>query len=163
VKQETVYPTEDKVLITKAMVEMVKSYCPAAIKCSDTGVFMFFTWILFVCFYLHSKRGIFFSISAVFIAENRIISVLFVNLDLVYVSGQQNLEQLQRGIIAMQQEIYKYRGEVRQFIVDDKGSVLIGTLGVCCCCFLLLLFLFFFFFFFCCCCSSSSSSSSCCC
>lgn len=28
----------------------------------------------------------------------------------------------------MQQEIYKYRGEVRQFIVDDKGSVLIGMI-----------------------------------
>lgn len=38
--------------------------------------------------------------------------------------------QLQKGVVAMQTEIYKYRGEVRQFIVDDKGSVLIGIFGL---------------------------------
>jgi hypothetical protein len=67
-----------------------------------------------------------------------------VNIDLVYSSGNKNnddLAKLQRGVAAMQQQLYKYGGEVRQFLVDDKGSVLIGMV-------LLLRVIFFIYFFF---------------
>lgn len=106
VKQTPEYPTPHKIPITKGIVDRVSAYCPEAIKGEGKGLF---------------------------IAENRLISVLFVNIDLVYSSGNKNnddLAKLQRGVAAMQQQLYKYGGEVRQFLVDDKGSVLIGVFGL---------------------------------
>lgn len=63
------------------------------------------------------------------IAEMRIINVIFVNLDFIYVSGEKELQLLQEAVTAMQKEIYQYDGTVRQFLVDDKGSVMIGVFG----------------------------------
>lgn len=59
----------------------------------------------------------------------RIINVIFVNLDYIYVSGEKELGVLQEAVVSMQRDIYQYDGTVRQFLVDDKGSVLIGVFG----------------------------------
>eukprot|EP01125_Pyxidicula_operculata_P003722 TRINITY_DN1498_c1_g1_i1.p1 TRINITY_DN1498_c1_g1~~TRINITY_DN1498_c1_g1_i1.p1 ORF type:complete len:1676 (-),score=371.59 TRINITY_DN1498_c1_g1_i1:567-5594(-) len=63
-----------------------------------------------------------------FLAELRRISVIFVNLELQY--SNDVLPKLQSGMCAMQEAIYQYEGTVRQFIIDDKGSVLIAAFGL---------------------------------
>jgi len=50
-------------------------------------------------------------------------------LDFIYVSGNEGLQKLQKAVTSMQRDIFNYGGTVRQFLVDDKGSVLIGVFG----------------------------------
>lgn len=59
----------------------------------------------------------------------RQITVIFVNLDFIYVRGLKELISLQKSVASMQHDIYQYDGSVRQFLVDDKGSVMIGVFG----------------------------------
>ena len=55
----------------------------------------------------------------------RSITVVFVNLYFT----QNNSEMLQRVVVSMQRDLYQYDGAVRQFLVDDKGTVMIGVFG----------------------------------
>lgn len=63
------------------------------------------------------------------VCEMRQITVIFVNLDFIYVRGLKELISLQKAVASMQHDIYQYDGSVRQFLVDDKGSVMIGVFG----------------------------------
>jgi class 3 adenylate cyclase/tetratricopeptide (TPR) repeat protein len=64
------------------------------------------------------------------LAELRRITVLFASLPDLEYPPNGSLELVQQAIQAMQQAIYQYEGSVRQFIKDDKGSVLIGAFGL---------------------------------
>jgi class 3 adenylate cyclase/tetratricopeptide (TPR) repeat protein len=74
-----------------------------------------------------------------FLAEIRTVSVLFVNLGLKFevpnanvYSPQisQQLDRLQNAVVAMQECVVSCKGTIRQFIIDDKGSVLIAAFGL---------------------------------
>lgn len=65
-----------------------------------------------------------------FLAELRTVSVLFVKLDYTYVNEEESPMAIQVYVSGMQSVIDRYEGTVRQFIVDDKGSVLIAAFGV---------------------------------
>eukprot|EP01124_Arcella_intermedia_P036552 TRINITY_DN9600_c0_g2_i1.p1 TRINITY_DN9600_c0_g2~~TRINITY_DN9600_c0_g2_i1.p1 ORF type:complete len:1556 (-),score=433.92 TRINITY_DN9600_c0_g2_i1:56-4492(-) len=63
------------------------------------------------------------------IGEFRSVSVIFVNLKLPF-TAKSSLDLVQSCMIQMQQAVYEYEGTVRQFLFDDKGSVLIACFGV---------------------------------
>jgi adenylate cyclase 10 len=63
-----------------------------------------------------------------FLAELRTVSVIFVNLDMPYSPAK--LDVLQTAVKTMQTAIYNTEGTLRQFIIDDKGSVLIAAFGL---------------------------------
>jgi class 3 adenylate cyclase/tetratricopeptide (TPR) repeat protein len=65
-----------------------------------------------------------------YLAELRTISVLFVKLDYTYVNEDESPMAIQIYVAGMQAVIARYEGTVRQFIVDDKGSVLIAAFGL---------------------------------
>jgi hypothetical protein len=62
------------------------------------------------------------------LAELRHISVVFINLTAPF--KEHRVNELQATICEMQSVIYKYEGTVRQFIIDDKGSVMIAGFGL---------------------------------
>src|SRR5574341_567086 len=62
------------------------------------------------------------------LAELRRITVLFVQI--VGLEHAPTLERLQTVMHSLQTVLYQYEGSVRQFILDDKGAVLIGALGL---------------------------------
>ena len=64
--------------------------------------------------------------------EFRTVSVLFINLPGIDYSANKTiiLETLQSSLVIMQEEIYLLEGSVRQFIMDDKGTTLIGVFGL---------------------------------
>lgn len=62
--------------------------------------------------------------------EMRTVSTVFVNLDYTYERGAKQLLKLQAAVASMQRAVYHYQGAVRQFLVDDKGSVLIAVWGI---------------------------------
>jgi len=62
------------------------------------------------------------------LAELRNVSVIFLNLTTPF--KENKLPELQQAFIKMQTSIYKYEGTVRQFMIDDKGSVLIAGFGL---------------------------------
>eukprot|EP01114_Cavostelium_apophysatum_P003087 TRINITY_DN1281_c0_g1_i1.p1 TRINITY_DN1281_c0_g1~~TRINITY_DN1281_c0_g1_i1.p1 ORF type:complete len:1564 (-),score=458.03 TRINITY_DN1281_c0_g1_i1:93-4784(-) len=62
------------------------------------------------------------------LAELRVVSVIFVNLTTPFKDSK--LNELQLAIVEMQSIIYKYEGTVRQFIIDDKGSVMVIGFGI---------------------------------
>lgn len=95
-------PVQAPLVKTPEMIANVVPYCPAAV----------------------SKRV------GAFLAETRTINVIFINLDYTYTRGFESLQLMQNALLAMQKELYRFRGEVRQFLVDDKGSVLIGVFGL---------------------------------
>ena len=37
---------------------------------------------------------------------------------------------VQEVVVRVQERLYKYRGTMRQFLVEDKGSTFIGAFGV---------------------------------
>jgi class 3 adenylate cyclase/tetratricopeptide (TPR) repeat protein len=63
-----------------------------------------------------------------FLAELRNVSVIFVSLGLKYSSDV--IDKLQQCVTAMQECVQFYEGTIRQFIIDDKGSVLIAAFGL---------------------------------
>lgn len=63
-----------------------------------------------------------------FLAELRTVTVIFVNLSLTYSAEQMNL--MQQAVRMMQEAVYSFEGTIRQFIIDDKGSVLIAAFGL---------------------------------
>jgi len=62
------------------------------------------------------------------LAELRNISVIFLNLTSPF--KEEKLQELQTAIGEMQEIMNKYEGVLRQFMIDDKGSVLIIGFGV---------------------------------
>jgi class 3 adenylate cyclase/tetratricopeptide (TPR) repeat protein len=65
-----------------------------------------------------------------FLAELRTVSVLFVSLQIAFHGDDNDVPKVQDAVLAMQRTIYRYAGTLRQFIVDDKGSVLIAAWGL---------------------------------
>jgi class 3 adenylate cyclase/tetratricopeptide (TPR) repeat protein len=62
------------------------------------------------------------------LAELRRITVLFVQI--IGLEHAPTLERLHAVMRGLQTVLYNYEGSVRQFILDDKGAVLIGALGL---------------------------------
>eukprot|EP01125_Pyxidicula_operculata_P011726 TRINITY_DN3840_c0_g1_i1.p1 TRINITY_DN3840_c0_g1~~TRINITY_DN3840_c0_g1_i1.p1 ORF type:complete len:2470 (+),score=543.28 TRINITY_DN3840_c0_g1_i1:39-7448(+) len=98
---------DDIILPEKILKEKIAMYCPSAVTKRLTAP---------------QEEG--------FMAEMREISVIFVNLQFIYVKGKKNLNLLQNACKEMQNDIFRFGGEIRQFLVDDKGSVLIGVFGL---------------------------------
>ncbi|KAK5577743.1 hypothetical protein RB653_002691 [Dictyostelium firmibasis] len=65
-----------------------------------------------------------------YLAELRFITVLFMNLSYGTPNPDTDLDKLQNIVFESQAIVYKHEGTVRQFIVDDKGCVLIAAWGV---------------------------------
>jgi class 3 adenylate cyclase len=65
-----------------------------------------------------------------YLAELRTVSVLFINLNLQYETDSESPRTIQLCVAAMQTILTRLEGTVRQFLVDDKGSVLIAAFGV---------------------------------
>jgi class 3 adenylate cyclase/tetratricopeptide (TPR) repeat protein len=65
-----------------------------------------------------------------FLAELRTVSVLFVSLQIAFHGDDNDVPKVQDAVVAMQRTIFRYAGTLRQFIVDDKGSVLIAAWGL---------------------------------
>eukprot|EP01132_Coremiostelium_polycephalum_P002067 gene2067-2553_t len=63
-------------------------------------------------------------------AELRFITVMFVNLSYGIPDPVKDLNKLQSIVYELQTIVYKYEGTVRQFIIDDKGCILIAAWGV---------------------------------
>lgn len=63
-----------------------------------------------------------------FLNEIRNVSVIFVKLDWTFKPSE--LDLLQKAVVIMQEAVYTYGGTIRQFIIDDKGSVLIAVFGL---------------------------------
>lgn len=64
------------------------------------------------------------------LAENRRVTVLFVNLRDLNQNTADVIKRLHEVMQAMQISLYHYEGSVRQFILDDKGTVFIAAFGV---------------------------------
>jgi class 3 adenylate cyclase len=64
------------------------------------------------------------------LAENRRVTVLFLNIISLSQSTLGIVERLQDVMQAMQVTLYHYEGSVRQFIMDDKGTVFIAAFGL---------------------------------
>ena len=97
-------PPATEIPITKEMNQTLESYVPKAVLRH---------------IYSGTKR---------WLAELRHISVVFVNLTTPF--KEHKVAELQTTICEMQSIIYKYEGTVRQFIIDDKGSVMIAGFGL---------------------------------
>lgn len=109
-------PEFKEITVEKNILSLVAPYCPAAVT-QRGGSFIYLNFLV------HQSSGG----KNAFLAELRLISVIFINIDLIFFGKTvAELEKLQNSVTSMQKEIYKYEGEVRQFLVDDKGSVLIG-------------------------------------
>lgn len=94
-------PTEKPLPLFKDMESALKTYIPPAVL-------------------RHIESG-----TKSWLAELRYVTVMFLNLTVPF--KEYKLVELQTAICEMQASIYKYEGTVRQFMIDDKGSVLIGT------------------------------------
>jgi class 3 adenylate cyclase/tetratricopeptide (TPR) repeat protein len=64
------------------------------------------------------------------LAEFRNISVLFVHLEGVDAARFDTCESLHAAVQTMQRTLFRYEGSVYQFLMDDKGIVLIGIFGL---------------------------------
>ena len=64
--------------------------------------------------------------------ELRVVTVLFVKLNSEIQSSSMNefCKKLQEFLVIMQTEIFRFDGMVRQFLADDKGTVLIAAFGL---------------------------------
>jgi class 3 adenylate cyclase/tetratricopeptide (TPR) repeat protein len=67
--------------------------------------------------------------TAEYLAELRTVTVIFCNLDVKY-EGDDSPKKLQLAFVGMQAILNRFEGTVRQFILDDKGSVLIAAFGL---------------------------------
>lgn len=64
------------------------------------------------------------------VAELRRVTILFVNLHGIAYEAPDILDQLQSCMNILQTILYRYEGSLNQFIVDDKGTLLIAALGL---------------------------------
>lgn len=63
------------------------------------------------------------------LAELRLITVLFINLPDLY-EHTISLEEMQIGVRSIQVSLYRYEGSVNKMSVDEKGAILIGVFGL---------------------------------
>ena len=64
------------------------------------------------------------------LAELRRVTVLFITVSGLDYAAPDAPEHIQAMMLSLQEKLYAYEGSVRQFIVDDKGAVLIAALGL---------------------------------
>lgn len=64
------------------------------------------------------------------IAELRRVTILFVNVTGIDYQATKVLDTLQKSMETIQTVLYHYEGSLNQFIVDDKGTLLILALGL---------------------------------
>lgn len=64
------------------------------------------------------------------IAELRRVTILFVNVTGIDYQAAKVLDTLQKSMETIQSVLYHYEGSLNQFIVDDKGTLLILALGL---------------------------------
>ena len=64
------------------------------------------------------------------INELRQVTILFFNTPEVDVRSKEDFETLQNIAVRAQRSLYHYEGSVNKFLVDDKGTTLIGALGL---------------------------------
>jgi class 3 adenylate cyclase/tetratricopeptide (TPR) repeat protein len=64
------------------------------------------------------------------VAELRNVTVLFVNITGLDYDAPDILSRLQEAIHLLQRALYHYEGSLNQFIVDDKGTLLIAAMGL---------------------------------
>jgi class 3 adenylate cyclase len=64
-----------------------------------------------------------------YLAELRSITTVFCNLSMEY-RGVEDLGKMQDAVVAIQKQLDRFEGTLRQFIVDDKGCVLIAVWGL---------------------------------
>lgn len=64
------------------------------------------------------------------VAENRRISVLFIQIQGITQAMEDVIERMNGVMRSMQLGLYHHEGSVRQFIVDDKGTVFIAAFGI---------------------------------
>ena len=64
------------------------------------------------------------------INELRQVTILFFNTPEVEIHGKDDFDTLQQVAVRVQKSLYHYEGSVNKFLVDDKGTTLIGALGL---------------------------------
>jgi class 3 adenylate cyclase/tetratricopeptide (TPR) repeat protein len=64
------------------------------------------------------------------LAELRRVTVLFVHLPNLHISGVGALDQAQATMWALQTALYRYEGSVNKISLDDKGVTLVAALGL---------------------------------
>jgi class 3 adenylate cyclase/tetratricopeptide (TPR) repeat protein len=64
-----------------------------------------------------------------YMGELRTVTTVFVNLSMNY-KGEDDVPQLQSAMTAIQNKLDRFEGTLRQFMVDDKGTVLIAVWGL---------------------------------
>ncbi|NJN67869.1 MAG: AAA family ATPase [Chloroflexaceae bacterium] len=64
------------------------------------------------------------------VAELRRLTVLFLNVIGLEYDAPDILDRLQDGIGRLQQALYRYEGSLNQFVMDDKGTLLIAAMGL---------------------------------
>ncbi|NJL34761.1 MAG: adenylate/guanylate cyclase domain-containing protein, partial [Chloroflexaceae bacterium] len=67
---------------------------------------------------------------AEWLAELRYVTVIFLCIDGLNYLAHDALEQVQLVMHTLQAALYHYEGSVNQFIVDDKGTVLVAAFGL---------------------------------
>ena len=93
--------------------DIVGQYLPSVVKANLNGQIT------------QAKSG-----SQPILAELRRVSIMFVMFTGMTYRGAQALAQVQDVITACQKTLYRFDGSLRQFLVEDKGSVLIAAFGV---------------------------------
>lgn len=67
---------------------------------------------------------------AEWVAELRRLTVLFLNVMGLDYDAPDILDRLQDGMYRLQQALYRYEGSLNQFVMDDKGTLLIAAMGL---------------------------------
>ena len=89
------------------LAELVKGYVPAVVKES--------------CL---SGNG------AGFLAEMRLVTVLFITVPSLRFVSEESLTSAQRALMLTLQVLSKFEGTLRQYLADDKGTVIIACFGL---------------------------------
>lgn len=64
------------------------------------------------------------------VAELRRVTILFVNIAGINYNDPDIVSRLQEIMLSLQTDLYHYEGSLNQFIVDDKGTLLIAAFGL---------------------------------
>ena len=106
-------PLELPIRTNPKFFDIVGQYLPSVVKANLNGQLS------------QAKSG-----SQPILAELRRVSIMFVMFTGMTYRGAQALKQVQDVITACQKTLYRFDGSLRQFLVEDKGSVLIAAFGV---------------------------------
>ncbi len=64
------------------------------------------------------------------VAENRRVSIIFIQLSGITQTTSDLIEHMHKVMRSMQLGLYHHEGSVRQFIIDDKGTIFIAVFGI---------------------------------